>query len=70
MCGQQNAADKRIIGGVEASPGEYPWMARLVYINKFNQKVFQCMGFLIHPKVVITAAHCTYTKSNVQEQYV
>ncbi|OQR79373.1 testisin-like [Tropilaelaps mercedesae] len=43
----------RIVGGTEASPGEFPWMVSLrVRGDHF------CGATIIHPKFVITAAHC------------
>ncbi|XP_066248818.1 ovochymase-like [Euwallacea similis] len=58
-CGTQRFIMRgRIVGGTEASIGEYPWMARLIHKNKNGRKSYGCAGFLIHPKYVVTAAHC------------
>lgn len=46
------------MGGRQAALGEYPWMARIIHKNNYNQKSYGCAGFLIHPKYVVTAAHC------------
>jgi secreted trypsin-like serine protease len=59
----------QIIGGEEAVPGAWPWVAALVnsrYTNAFNG--WFCGGALIHPDWVLTAAHCTYTYSNLPLQ--
>ncbi|XP_018563883.1 serine protease 7 [Anoplophora glabripennis] len=60
-CGRQKVAfERRIYGGTEASLGEYPWMARLIYQDGFGVQADGCSGFLVHSKFVITAAHCTH----------
>ena len=40
--------------------GEFPWMVALTENNKYI-----CGGSLIHPHVVLTAAHCVYDKQAV-----
>lgn len=47
----------RLIGGVVAQIGEYPWSAILQY-NISNQLVPKCGGTLINPKYVLTSAQC------------
>jgi len=46
-----------IVGGQEATPGEYPWQA-FVEIGDDNIGYYMCGGSLIAPQWVLTAAHC------------
>lgn len=51
----------RILGDLnnESQFGEFPWMVAILteeIVNEFN--LFKCGGALIHPQVVLTAAHC------------
>jgi hypothetical protein len=46
----------QIVGGSPASIASYPWQARLEVIKP--EGAFICAGTLIHPYIVLTAAHC------------
>ncbi len=48
------AAGPDIVGGQEATPGEYPWQAYL------EIGPYACGGALIAPQWVLTAAHCVF----------
>jgi secreted trypsin-like serine protease len=49
----------KILGGVEAQPGAWPWMTALLYSNKHSIYQAQfCSGVLIDDTWVLTAAHC------------
>lgn len=55
-----------IVGGEEAQPGAWPWMASLVVANLADARAGHfCGGVLIDPQWVLTAAHCTF-RSNGQ----
>jgi trypsin len=43
-----------VVGGNDAAPGEYPYIAHIVI-----DRSFQCTGTLVTPRHVVTAAHCS-----------
>ena len=47
--------DRRIVNGVDADEGEWPWF---VSIRGSNGGSHYCGGTLVKPDVVVTAAHC------------
>ncbi|KAI5643185.1 trypsin domain-containing protein [Phthorimaea operculella] len=55
-CGD-NAAD-RIIGGMDAALGQFPWIARLGYVSEDNETDWMCGAALVTDRHVVTAAHC------------
>ncbi|VVC37437.1 Serine proteases, trypsin family, serine active site,Peptidase S1, PA clan,Serine proteases, trypsin [Cinara cedri] len=78
-CGYGNANDKVIekvtSDGDEAQYGEFPWMA-VIYKVKPNsspagdqEKTYLCGASLIHPQIVLTAAH-SIIKNNPNELVV
>jgi secreted trypsin-like serine protease len=56
--GDDTSGTPRIIGGQETQPGAYPWMAALVDADQDTNLAQFCSGTLIHPRWVLTAAHC------------
>lgn len=57
-CGSTNISHNRVVGGVDAEPGGWPWMALLGYTNAFGEVDFKCGGSLISKRHVLTASHC------------
>ena len=47
------APAQAVVGGKDASPGEYPYVAHIVI-----DRAFQCTGTLVTPTHVVSAAHC------------
>lgn len=50
--------------------GEFPWMVAIIYKVHDNEvvvNVYKCGGTLIHPKVVMTTAHCVVDLTNVYD---
>ncbi len=55
------AAETRIIGGIEAKPGAWPWQVALMQADEEDGFDAQfCGGSLIDPNWIVTAAHCVY----------
>ncbi|XP_037092372.1 transmembrane protease serine 9-like isoform X4 [Pollicipes pollicipes] len=52
-CGTRNLETDRIVGGQEATPGEFPWIAGI-----FKGRRQFCGGSLIDETHILTAAHC------------
>ncbi|VVC37364.1 Hypothetical protein CINCED_3A022459 [Cinara cedri] len=61
-CGKTSITHERIVGGMPAELGAWPWMAALGFrdTNVPNKDIqWLCGGALISDRYVLTAAHCT-----------
>jgi secreted trypsin-like serine protease len=52
------AKSPRIVGGTTAAAGDWPWIVALVYKSQTAYDGQFCAGALIHPRWILTAAHC------------
>ncbi|KAH8336529.1 hypothetical protein KR074_005956, partial [Drosophila pseudoananassae] len=53
------SVESRLLGGEQAGPGQYPWLARIGYRNQTSSRIsYRCSGSLISRNYIVTAAHC------------
>ncbi|XP_075223823.1 spaetzle-processing enzyme-like [Lycorma delicatula] len=50
----------RIIGGFDATLGQYPWIVRLAFVKSddYSDMTMKCGGAIINNKYILTAGHC------------
>merc|ERR1712241_251244 len=64
-CGLRKVFSFNIAGGENTNPGDWPWMALLIYSQDNRTTGELCAGTLISRKHVVTAAHCVNETSPV-----
>ncbi|KAH8243062.1 hypothetical protein KR032_004139, partial [Drosophila birchii] len=64
--------ESRLLGGEQATAGQYPWLARIAYRNRSSGRIsFRCSGSLISSNYIVTAAHCVVNLvSNLELSHV
>merc|ERR1712008_668164 len=55
-CGAKKG--NKIVGGAEASPGEWPWIVVFSFGAADGSQAGGCAGTLVADRWVVTAAHC------------
>lgn len=68
-CGTKGPVQSKIIGGIEATPHEWPWIVSMGYKFERENETFSyqsvCTGSIIHHKFVLTSAKCVKTLSSM-----
>ncbi len=56
-CGMVDSISRRIVGGAETQPNEFPWQAFL-QVEMESGNAYACGGTLIADRWILTAARC------------
>ena len=64
VCGQPAIKGQRVIAGVTATRGSWPWQILMKYGVPGRPRRAGCGGSIVGPRHVITAAHCVAGKSH------
>lgn len=66
-CGSSRKGNTRVVGGMPASLGAYPWIVALGYRNPDNAQnpKWLCGGTMITDKHILTAGHCVYNRNDL-----
>lgn len=57
----------RIVGGLKASE-HWPWMAAIYFRDQKLSNKLQCGGSIVHKKYILTAAHCLFSKEQIERK--
>lgn len=63
-CGQSAVKQGRVIAGVDAKPGAWPWQVLIRFMGDPH-----CGGSIIDPYWIVTAAHCVSGKEALMKEF-
>ena len=69
MCGTSKTGT-RIVGGIVAKPGAWPWQAAMLWAKGHDKGKQFCGGSLVDPEWVLTAAHCFDITSDERMMFI
>jgi chymotrypsin-like protease len=61
---KEQANKSKIVGGENANPKDFPWMAAIGEVNDIGEVSSYCAGTLVGPQWLLTAAHCRVLKGD------
>ncbi|XP_046615531.1 venom protease-like isoform X1 [Neodiprion virginianus] len=66
-CGLSNATYTRVVGGIPAKLGAWPWIVALGYkaTRAGNPPKWLCGGTLVSSRHIITAGHCVFNRKDL-----